>query len=68
LLERRYFLPGYEVTLQKRGCWKTAILTDLILVKAVIFKKKGKISIFSTGVDAFPLEPEMTFAQLANRA
>jgi len=34
----------------------------------VIFEKQGIISIFSMGVDVLPLQPEMTFARLANGA
>ena len=45
-----------------------AILTGFILIKTAIFEKKGIISTFSTGVDALPLEPEITFVRLANGA
>jgi len=38
------------------------------LIKTVIFENKAFLETFSTGVDALPLEPEMTFVRLANGA
>ena len=36
---------------QKRGCYKTAILTCFFLIKMRIFSKYPVIAIFSRGVD-----------------
>jgi hypothetical protein len=38
------------------------------MIKLAIFENKAFLEIFSTGVDALPLEPEMTVVRLANGA
>jgi hypothetical protein len=43
---------------KKGGCWKPAKLTGFFLIKSRISSKYPIFAIFSTGVDALPLEPK----------
>ena len=47
--------PPISLT-QKGGHWRTAKLTGFFLIKSLRFSKYSIIPIFSTGVDALPLE------------